>query len=72
MKKTKEYQKAKIDELETNRKIHIRDLYRGVNGFKNCYQSRTNILKDEKGDLIRDSYSILARWRNHFSHCAWV
>jgi len=22
--------------------------------------------KDEKGDLIRDSHSTLARWRNHF------
>jgi len=29
--------------------------------------SRTNIIKDEKGDLVRDSHSILARWRNHFS-----
>jgi hypothetical protein len=23
---------------------------------------------DEKGDLVTDSHSILARWRNHFSH----
>jgi len=22
---------------------------------------------DEKGDLVRDSHSILDRWRNHFS-----
>ena len=33
--KTKEYLKAKIDELETNNKIkNIRDLYRGINDFK--------------------------------------
>ena len=32
------------------------------------YQPRTNIVKDEKGDLVTDSHSILARWRNHFSH----
>jgi len=30
--------------------------------------SRTNTVKDEKGDLVAHSYSILARWRNHFSH----
>ena len=24
-------------------------------------------MKDEKGDLVTDSHSILARWRNHFS-----
>jgi hypothetical protein len=33
---------------------------------KEC-QPRTNIVKDEKGDLVADSHSILARWRNHFS-----
>jgi len=27
----------------------------------------TNTVKDEKGDLVADSHSILARWRNHFS-----
>ena len=31
------------------------------------YQSRTNIGKDEKGDLVADSHSILARFRKHFS-----
>ena len=24
-------------------------------------------MKDEKGDLVADSHSILARWKNHFS-----
>jgi hypothetical protein len=32
-----------------------------------CYQPRTNIVRDEKGDLVTDCHSILARWRNHFS-----
>ena len=31
------------------------------------YQPRTNIVKDEKGDKLADSYSTVARWRNHFS-----
>jgi hypothetical protein len=31
------------------------------------YQPRTNIVRDEKGDFVTDSHSILARWRNHLS-----
>jgi hypothetical protein len=31
------------------------------------YQPRTNIVNDEKGDLVTDSHSILASWMNHFS-----
>ena len=55
-------------ELETNSKIkNIRDLYRGINDFKKGYQPRTNIVKDEKSDLVADSHCILARWRNHLS-----
>jgi len=66
--KKKAYLKAKIEELETNSKIkNVRDLYRGINDFKKGYQPRTNIVKDEKGDWVADSHSILARWRNYFS-----
>jgi len=42
-------------------------LCRGINGFKKCYKPRTNIVKDEKGDLVTDLHSILARWRNYSS-----
>jgi len=31
------------------------------------YQPRCNIVKDEKGDLVADSHSIVARWRNYVS-----
>jgi len=66
--KKKAYMRAKIAELETNSKIqNIRDLYRGINDFKKGYQPRCNIVKDEKGDLVADSHSIVARWRNYFS-----
>ena len=41
-------------------------MYRGVSDFKKGYQLRTNIVKDEKCDLFRDSHRILARWRNLF------
>jgi len=66
--KKKEYLKAKIEELETNSKTkNIRDLYRGINDFKKGYQPRTNMVMDEKGDLVTDFHRILNRWRNHFS-----
>ena len=42
-------------------------MYQGINDFKKGYQPRTDIVKDEKGDLVADSHSILARWRNYFS-----
>ena len=45
----------------------IRDLYRGINDFKKGYQSRTNIVKNEKGVLVADSNTIMTRWRNLFS-----
>ena len=52
--KKKEYLKNETDELETNRKNkNIRNLYRGINDFKKEYQPRTNIVKNEKGDLVR-------------------
>jgi len=66
--KKKAYLRAKIEELETNSKIqNIRDLYRGINYFKKRYQARCNRVKDEKGYLVADSHSIVARWRNYFS-----
>ena len=59
---------SKIEELETNSKINnIRDLYRGINDVKKGYQPRRGIVKDEKGDLVADPHSIMARWRNYFS-----
>jgi hypothetical protein len=59
--KKKAYLKAKIEELETNSNIkNIRD----INNFKKGYKPRTNIVKDEKGDLVAYSHNILATWRN--------
>ena len=42
-------------------------MYRCINDFKKGYQPRTNIVKDDKGDLVADSHSIFARWRNCFA-----
>jgi hypothetical protein len=67
--KKKAHLKAKIEELEPNSKINnIENLYRGNSSVKKWYQPRTRIVKDEKGDLVADSHSIMARWRNNFSH----
>jgi hypothetical protein len=60
--------KGKINELEINIKNkNIRDLYRGVNGFKKRYQPRINIVKDEKGNQLADSQSVLKRWKAFFN-----
>jgi hypothetical protein len=43
-----EYLKDKMNELATNSKNKIiRDLYRGINGFKRAYQPRNNLVEDE-------------------------
>ena len=42
-------------------------MHRGISNFKKRNQPRTNAVKDEKGDMVTDSHSILARWRNLFS-----
>jgi hypothetical protein len=58
--KKREYLKGKINELATNSKNEIiRDLYRGINEFKRGYQLRSNLVKDENGDLLADSNTIL-------------
>jgi len=41
-------------------------MYRGINDFKKDYQPRTNILKDEKNDLVADFHNIMFRKRNYF------
>jgi hypothetical protein len=61
--------KDKINELESNSKNkNIRDLYRGINEFKKGYQPRTNLVKDEKDDLLADLHKIVNRWMNYFCH----
>jgi hypothetical protein len=46
---------------------NIRNLYRGINEFKRGYQSRSNLVKDENGDLLADSHNIVNRRKNDFS-----
>ena len=57
-----------IDELEIKSTFkNVRDLCRDIIDFKKGYQPRPNIVKEEKGNLVTDSHSILARWMNNFS-----
>jgi hypothetical protein len=37
------------------------------NEFKRGYQPRSNLVKDENGDLFADSNTILNRWKSYFS-----
>jgi hypothetical protein len=70
--KKREYVK-KINELGTDSKNKsIRDLYTGINEFKKDYQPRTNIVKDENGDLLADTHSILIKWKNYFCQVLFV
>jgi hypothetical protein len=63
-----DYLKGKINEPATNSKNkNIRDLHRGINEFKKGYQPRSNFVKDENGDLLADSNTILHRWKSYFS-----
>jgi hypothetical protein len=55
--------KGKINELETNNKNKsIRDLYRGLNEFKKCYQPRI-----ENGNLLTDPQNVMKVWKNFFN-----
>jgi hypothetical protein len=59
---------SQINELDTNSNIrNNRDLYMGISDVKNGYQTRTNLLKNEKGGLVADCLIILARRRERFS-----
>jgi hypothetical protein len=57
-KKKEEYLKDKINEFARSSKKSIRDLYRGIHGFKMCYPPRSNLVKEENGDLFADSHNI--------------
>jgi hypothetical protein len=66
-KRKREYLEEKFNELKTNCKNNnIRDLYRGINEFKKGYQTRSNLVRNENGDLHTYSHNILNRWKNYF------
>jgi hypothetical protein len=63
-----EYLKERINELATHSKNkNIGDLYRGINEYKKGYQLRSNLVRDQNGDLLAESHNILNRWKNYIS-----
>jgi hypothetical protein len=65
--KKREYLEDITNETELNSKNkYIRDLYRGVTEFKKGYQPKTNLVKDERSDLLADPQKVLTRWKNYF------
>jgi hypothetical protein len=66
--KKREYLKDEINGLATNNKNkNTRDLNKEINEFKKGYQPSSNLIKDENGDLLADSYNIVNRRKNYFS-----
>jgi hypothetical protein len=60
--KKREYLKDKINKRVSNGKNkNSRDLYRFTNEFNKGYQPRTNLVKDEKGDLLVDPHKLVNR-----------
>jgi hypothetical protein len=37
-----------------------------MNKLKKGYQPSTNLVQDERGDLLADPHKILNRWKNYF------
>jgi hypothetical protein len=65
--KKREYLKDRINDLESsNKNKSITALYKGIREFKKGYQLRTNMVKNERGDLLVDPHKILHRWKNYF------
>jgi hypothetical protein len=41
-------------------------MYRRINEFKKGYQPTSNLVKDERSNLLADPPNILNRWKNYF------
>jgi hypothetical protein len=65
--KKREYLKDKITDIELSSKNkNIRGLYSGITEFKKGYPRKTNLVKDERGDLLADPQEVLTRLKNYF------
>ena len=60
-----EYVKDKIKKQETDDKSKNIRVFSSINKFK-VYQTRINLVKDDMGDMLAASHSILNRWKNYF------
>jgi hypothetical protein len=63
----REYVKDKINKTELKSKNeNMRDMYRGITEFKKGHQPNTDLVKDERRDLLADPQKMLTRWQNYF------
>jgi hypothetical protein len=66
--KKREYLKDKINGLAMNSKNrNFTNPYGGINEFNKGYQPRSNLVKDENGDLLANSHNIFNMWKNYLS-----
>jgi hypothetical protein len=64
--KKKEYLKDKITETELNSKNrNIRCLYTGTTEFKKGYQRKTDLVKDERGNILPVTQKNFTSWKNY-------
>jgi hypothetical protein len=61
---SRHFRNKKREYLKDNK--NIRDLYRSRYELKKGYQPRTNLIKDEKDDILTDPHKIVNRWMNYF------
>jgi len=66
--KQQKYLKGKIAKFATKGKNKIiTDLYRGNNENEKVYWLKTNLVKNEKGNLLAEYHIILNRYKKHLS-----
>jgi hypothetical protein len=59
--------KDRINEIQLNsNNKNIKYLYRGITEFKKGYQPESNLVKDERDDLLADPQKMLTGWKNYF------
>jgi hypothetical protein len=46
---------------------HYKDFCSGINEFRESYQPRINIIKEESDNLLADPQSVLKSWKNFFN-----
>jgi hypothetical protein len=64
--KKREYLKDEINNFESNQHEHQRPV------FKKGYEHRTNLVKDERSDLLADTHKIWNRWKYYFCQLSKV
>ncbi len=54
--------------IETNsRENNPREMYRGINNIRKGFQGKSQIMKDENGNLITGERELVAQWGNYFN-----